>query len=85
VGGLVTAVDNGVSGLLVDGHDSAAWAQALGSVVDDPQRRAALSRGALGHAASFGWDRTAAGVLDVYRQALGAGPSLPGYAAAGSR
>ena len=63
VGGLRTAVRDGVGGLLVEGHDPQAWAAALRRALQD---RARLSIGARAHAAQFGWERTAAGVLDVY-------------------
>jgi len=72
VGGLPTAVRDGVSGLLVDGHDPADWARALGSFVTGDhglRRRRALSAGARGHAARFGWEVTAASMLDVYAEA----------------
>jgi D-inositol-3-phosphate glycosyltransferase len=69
VGGLRTAVRDGVSGLLVDGHDPGDWAEALGRLVDHPQRRAELAAGALRHAAGFGWSATAAALLDVYAAA----------------
>jgi D-inositol-3-phosphate glycosyltransferase len=72
VGGLVTAVRDGVSGALVDGHDPADWARVLGQLLADPGRRAALSRGAVAHAHAFSWDRTAAGLLSVYRSAVDA-------------
>jgi D-inositol-3-phosphate glycosyltransferase len=42
----------------------------LGGLAHDPVRLAALSRGALLHAGRFGWATTAAGVLDVYSDAL---------------
>ena len=42
VGGLVTAVRDGVSGVLVDGHDPGDWAR----VLDAAARRAGLPRGA---------------------------------------
>jgi D-inositol-3-phosphate glycosyltransferase len=70
VGGLVTAVQDGVSGLLVDGHNPDDWARALGGLLASPGRRAVLSRGAVGHARNFSWDRTAAGLLAVYREAV---------------
>ncbi|NHA66646.1 D-inositol-3-phosphate glycosyltransferase [Phycicoccus flavus] len=68
VGGLPTAVGDG--GLLVDGHDTSAWASALGRVVLDPGRRAGLSRRAVEHAQGFGWARTAGRLLEVYTEAL---------------
>ncbi|MDA8434591.1 MAG: D-inositol-3-phosphate glycosyltransferase [Actinomycetales bacterium] len=77
VGGLPTAVADGVSGLLVDGHDPAVWAETLCSVVGDPGRLARWSRAAVLHASRFGWDATAAATLEVYRDAL-AGRSAAG-------
>ena len=70
VGGLVTAVRDGVSGALVDGHDPADWASVLGGLLEEPHRRTALARGAVAHARDFSWDRTAAGLLAVYRSAV---------------
>jgi D-inositol-3-phosphate glycosyltransferase len=70
VGGLITAVRDGVSGALVDGHDPADWARILGPLLDQPRRRAELSRGAVLHAQDFSWDRTASGLLRVYRDAV---------------
>ena len=40
VGGLVTAVRDGVSGVLVDGHDPDDWARVLGGLLAAPGRRA---------------------------------------------
>ena len=70
VGGLRTAVIDGVSGVLVDGHDPADYARVLRRLLDDPKRRRELSIGARAHAASFGWSVTTAGLLETYRSAL---------------
>lgn len=70
VGGLVTAVRDQVSGVLVDTHDPVDWARVLGTLLAAPGRRAELSRGAASHAAQFSWDRTAARLLAVYREAI---------------
>ena len=70
VGGLPTAVADGVSGLLVDGHDPRTWADALCSVIRDRPRLALWSRNAVDHAQRFGWDATADATLDVYRAGL---------------
>jgi len=70
VGGLVTAVTDGVSGVLVDGHDPADWARVLADLLLAPARRLRLSVGAVRHAANFSWDRTADGLLRVYREAV---------------
>jgi D-inositol-3-phosphate glycosyltransferase len=70
VGGLVTAVQDGVSGVLVDGHDPLDWARVMGGLLRSPARRLRLSVGAVRHAKNFSWDRTAAGLLRVYREAV---------------
>ena len=70
VGGLVTAVRDGMSGQLVDGHDPRDWARALDSLLAEPRRRETLSAGAVAHASGFSWDRTAEGLLAVYREAV---------------
>ena len=66
VGGLRTAVADGISGVLVDGHNPKAWSSVIARLLMEPQRRILLSMGAVEHASHFGWDRTARGTLDVY-------------------
>jgi D-inositol-3-phosphate glycosyltransferase len=66
VGGLRTAVADGISGVLVDGHDPRAWSSVLARLLQEPQRRVLLSIGAKEHASHFGWDATARGTLDIY-------------------
>lgn len=70
VGGLRTAVADGISGVLVDGHDSRAWSSVLARLLQEPQRRILLSMGAVEHASHFGWDATARGTLDIYDRVL---------------
>jgi D-inositol-3-phosphate glycosyltransferase len=70
VGGLRTAVSDGISGSLVDGHDPKAWASVINRLLVEPQRRISLSLGAIEHASKFGWERTARGTLDVYDQVI---------------
>ena len=70
IGGLRTAVADGISGVLVDGHDPRAWSSVLARLLQEPQRRVLLSIGALEHASHFGWDGTARGTLDVYDQVI---------------
>jgi D-inositol-3-phosphate glycosyltransferase len=67
VGGLTTTVRDGVSGFLVDGHATHAWADALRRALQERER---LAAGAVLHAASFSWDRTADGLLQAYRDVL---------------
>jgi D-inositol-3-phosphate glycosyltransferase len=70
VGGLRTAVRDGVSGLLVEGHDPADYATAAGRLIAAPAYRSRLSAGAVAHASALGWAATAKGVLDAYRAAV---------------
>jgi D-inositol-3-phosphate glycosyltransferase len=69
VGGLTTAVADGMSGFLVDGHDPADYARVFERILDQPDLQRTLAVGALAHAAEFSWERTADATLDVYRQA----------------
>ncbi|MCL3817614.1 D-inositol-3-phosphate glycosyltransferase [Aeromicrobium wangtongii] len=70
VGGLTTAVSDGVSGILIDGHDPADYASALHPLLTDPGLREAMSHKAVRHAEGFGWDVTADRTLAVYDQAI---------------
>ncbi|MFE9200857.1 D-inositol-3-phosphate glycosyltransferase [Micromonospora sp. NPDC007230] len=70
VGGLVTAVRDGVSGVLIDGHHPVDWARALARLLPDRLRRATLGRGAQQHARNFSWHRTVSGLLAVYGEAI---------------
>lgn len=70
VGGLVSAVRNGVSGLLVDGHRPADWAVALGGLLRDPTRRAQMAVGARAHARQYSWNHTACGLIAAYRETI---------------
>ena len=70
VGGLRTAVSDGISGSLVDGHDPKAWSAVISRLIAEPQRRLLLSMGAVEHASHFGWENTARKTLDVYDWAL---------------
>ncbi|WP_369638328.1 D-inositol-3-phosphate glycosyltransferase [Nocardia sp. JMUB6875] len=73
VGGLGTAVRDGVSGLLVQGHRTPDWAAALRSLFDDPGRLKLMGEAAVEHAANFSWAHTADGLLDSYSAALSQG------------
>lgn len=70
VGGLRTAVRDGVSGLLVAGHDPQDWARALSRFVAEPRWRDSLSAGAREHAAAFGWQATSSRLMEVYAEAI---------------
>jgi len=64
VGGLPTAV--GEAGILVEGHDPEVWAGALARALRQPPDPRAARR----QASRFSWDRTTAGLLRSYRDAL---------------
>jgi D-inositol-3-phosphate glycosyltransferase len=66
VGGLLTAVDDGVSGALIAGHEPLDYACAVRGIVRDPACRKLLSDGAVAHAGRFGWSATVDRMLDVY-------------------
>ena len=70
-----TAVADGISGSLVDGHDPRAWSAVISRLLMEPERRLLLSMGAVEHASHFGWDATARGILDVYDRVLSEGKS----------
>jgi D-inositol-3-phosphate glycosyltransferase len=68
VGGLHTAVDDGVSGLLVAGRDPGGYAAAIRRVLAG---RELLAAGARRHASRFSWDRTVDSLVDAYAAAMG--------------
>jgi len=72
VGGLSTAVSDGVTGVLVDGHDPEDYATAMHPLLTDAEAREAMSQKAVRHAEGFGWDVTADRTLGVYEAAIAA-------------
>ncbi|HEY0815419.1 MAG TPA: glycosyltransferase family 4 protein [Pseudonocardia sp.] len=62
------------AGVLFRAGDPAALAGALGALLADPVRRAALSTAGRARAAEFDWSRVAADVELVYRAAVAADP-----------
>ena len=70
VGGLRTAVRDGYSGVLVDGHDPEVWARVLSDLLVSPGRLLQLSAGAREHAAAFNWPATAERLVGVYTGAM---------------
>jgi glycosyltransferase involved in cell wall biosynthesis len=70
-GGIASAIDDGRSGLLVAERDPKALASAIGALLADPDRRAALGReGRAAAETRFGWDATAARFEAAYDRAL---------------
>jgi len=71
VGGLVDAVEDGVTGLLVEPGDVAGLREAVSSLLADPHRRVQLGRAARERAAERFSDEIATrALLSVYDDAL---------------
>jgi D-inositol-3-phosphate glycosyltransferase len=70
VGGLPTAVRDGISGILVEGHAASTWADHILEVVTNPELRLRLSIGAIAHASHFGWEDTTDKLISVYDEAV---------------
>jgi D-inositol-3-phosphate glycosyltransferase len=70
VGGLHTAVRDGESGVLIDGHDPADYARVLRGLAGDPGRLRWMSQAAVRHGAAFGWQCTVDRLLEIYAEAV---------------
>jgi len=73
VGGLVYVVDDGVTGLLVDGWNPADYAEALDRLLSDNGLRNKMSEAAVVWAKRFSWDATVRRYLELYKGVLGSG------------
>jgi glycosyltransferase involved in cell wall biosynthesis len=72
-GGLPEVVEHGVTGLVVARGDAGALAQAIGSLLADPDRRRAMGQAGRERALRlFDWDRSAEQFEQLYRE-VGAG------------
>jgi len=69
VGGLPTAVRDGVTGILVDGHRAADYALVIERLLSDARLLATFGQAAAGHAMTFGWSRTAEQTVQAYQDA----------------
>lgn len=79
VGGLPIAV--GDAGVLVRGHHEHDWADAIGALLDDPERIDVLRERSRRQAEQFSWDATTDALFEVYRHACEARPSAHGLSA----
>jgi D-inositol-3-phosphate glycosyltransferase len=66
VGGLPYAVDDGRTGILVDGHDPADWADAIDAILSSEPLAASMRRAAVDFAERFSWPATADRLLELY-------------------
>ncbi|MBG6054614.1 D-inositol-3-phosphate glycosyltransferase [Salinibacterium sp. CAN_S4] len=65
-GGLTEAVSEGVSGLLLGTREPRYWASEIAIMIEDHDRRAAMSLTARAHAERFTWGTAAASLLGIY-------------------
>jgi phosphatidyl-myo-inositol alpha-mannosyltransferase len=70
IGGYRDVVHDGSDGLLVPPRDPEALAAALGGLLDNPARRAAMGQAARAAARRYAWPVVAAEVADAYRAAV---------------
>nr|WP_249420544.1 glycosyltransferase [Rhabdothermincola salaria] len=66
VGGLLTLVDDGVTGSLVETRSPHDYARAAAAILGDPARAAAMSRAATERARHYTWSTTAARLRRLY-------------------
>jgi phosphatidyl-myo-inositol alpha-mannosyltransferase len=69
IGGYRDVVRDGSEGLLVPARDPEALASALGGLLDNPARRAAMGEAARAAARRYAWPVVAAQVAEAYQQA----------------
>jgi D-inositol-3-phosphate glycosyltransferase len=82
VGGLREIIDDGVTGVLVEGRDPERYAEAIASVLEDPELRRSMSVEARLRAGRFTWTRAVDRLASIYQQlsARSVDPSGPcGY------
>jgi D-inositol-3-phosphate glycosyltransferase len=65
-GGLVEAIADGASGVLVDSRDPGEWASVIALLLSDPVQLERLQFSARHHALGFTWGATATALLGVY-------------------
>jgi D-inositol-3-phosphate glycosyltransferase len=66
VGGLLHAVGDGTTGVLLANHQPEAWAGTVARLLSNPRRLTAMSTAAARFAGAHGWDRAAARLLAIY-------------------
>ncbi len=66
VGGLLTLIDDGLTGFLIDSRDPADYAAAVDDLLSNPGRAAAMSEAAALRARNYTWSTTAARLRRLY-------------------
>ena len=70
-GGLREAVVDGETGVVLESRDPQAWADEIERILTDAPYAAGLAAAGREHAERLSWERSAAGLEDVYRRVLG--------------
>lgn len=70
IDGLIEAVSDGITGVLVPERTPQAWAQAIESLVQAPDRRQSLGVAGAERARRMTWEHTASALNHIYRQLL---------------
>jgi D-inositol-3-phosphate glycosyltransferase len=70
-GGLREAVVHGETGIVLESRDAADWAEAITRILADPEHAAHLAAAGREHAERLSWERSAEGLVAVYRRVLG--------------
>jgi D-inositol-3-phosphate glycosyltransferase len=71
IGGLADVIDDGTTGILIDGWDPADYGAAVLRLLDDPELAAKMGRAAVDWSRRFSWDATVRRYLELYRGVLG--------------
>jgi D-inositol-3-phosphate glycosyltransferase len=66
VGGLLSLIDNGETGLLIEGRNPDDYAEAAALILGDDEMRASMSKAAVIRAREYTWRSAAARLQDVY-------------------
>ena len=66
VGGLLHAVGDGTTGVLLTSHEPDAWAETVAQLLSSPRRLAAMGAAAARFAGAHGWDQAAARLVEIY-------------------
>jgi D-inositol-3-phosphate glycosyltransferase len=69
-GGLREAVVNGETGVVVESRDPLVWAGEITRILTEPEYAAQLAAAGREHAERLSWERSALGLVDVYRRVL---------------
>jgi D-inositol-3-phosphate glycosyltransferase len=72
-GGLIYVIDDGVTGVLVEGWDPVDYAEAVNRLLDDPDLAAKMADAAMVWARRFSWQATTKRYLELYRGVLSNG------------